>query len=126
MNPHALIIGNSDGIGLASTRRMLADGWSVTGVSRSNSPLYDEKYDHVIADVQNSDYMELLSSEISRKDPVDLCLYCAGIGELLDFENMSTELKTLEVNLLGMVKTATVVIPAMIKKEMTHSNRSSA
>jgi NAD(P)-dependent dehydrogenase (short-subunit alcohol dehydrogenase family) len=32
---HALIVGNSDGIGLALTRRLLGEGWRVTGVSRS-------------------------------------------------------------------------------------------
>ena len=36
-----LVIGNSDGIGLALTRRLLAEGWTVTGLSRSTSPIED-------------------------------------------------------------------------------------
>jgi NAD(P)-dependent dehydrogenase (short-subunit alcohol dehydrogenase family) len=35
----ALLVGNSDGIGLATTRALLAKGWSVAGISRSESPL---------------------------------------------------------------------------------------
>ncbi len=33
----ALVVGNSDGIGLAFTRRLLAEGWTVVGVSRQTS-----------------------------------------------------------------------------------------
>jgi NAD(P)-dependent dehydrogenase (short-subunit alcohol dehydrogenase family) len=33
----AVIIGNSDGIGYALTRRLLDDGWTVAGLSRSAS-----------------------------------------------------------------------------------------
>ena len=35
----ALLIGNSDGIGLALTEALLAQDWQVTGISRSPSPL---------------------------------------------------------------------------------------
>lgn len=35
---HALIVGNSDGIGLALTRRLIDGGWQVTGLSRSPAP----------------------------------------------------------------------------------------
>jgi NAD(P)-dependent dehydrogenase (short-subunit alcohol dehydrogenase family) len=39
--PSALVIGNSDGIGLALTKLLLAKGWHVRGVSRSaSSPLH--------------------------------------------------------------------------------------
>ncbi|MET3420839.1 NAD(P)-dependent dehydrogenase (short-subunit alcohol dehydrogenase family) [Actinoplanes tereljensis] len=34
----ALIVGNSDGIGLALTHRLLAAGWEVTGRSRRPAP----------------------------------------------------------------------------------------
>lgn len=37
MNNKALIIGNSDGIGLALTSALLKLGWNVIGISRSSS-----------------------------------------------------------------------------------------
>lgn len=39
MKSRAMLVGNSDGIGLAATKRLLAAGWDITGVSRSESPL---------------------------------------------------------------------------------------
>ncbi len=37
----AVIIGNSDGIGLALTKRLLNSGWNVLGLSRSPSSYLD-------------------------------------------------------------------------------------
>jgi NAD(P)-dependent dehydrogenase (short-subunit alcohol dehydrogenase family) len=48
----ALIVGNSDGIGLALTRRLLADGWDVTGSSRNASTLGT----HHVVDVPRPPY----------------------------------------------------------------------
>jgi hypothetical protein len=41
MKPRALLIRNSDGIGLAATRELLGLGWEVRGISRSKSPIDD-------------------------------------------------------------------------------------
>jgi NAD(P)-dependent dehydrogenase (short-subunit alcohol dehydrogenase family) len=68
-------VGNSDGIGLALTRRLLDDGWSVTGLSRSAGPLTD----HVV-DVTAADYPDVLA----RVGAAELCVYAAGVGELDD------------------------------------------
>jgi len=43
-----------------------------------------------------------------------------GIGELLDFSAMDREVDIINVNLLGMVKTAALVIPYMIKRGGGH------
>jgi len=79
----ALLVGNSDGIGLAMTKRLLAMGWNVIGVSRSDSPLRDEGYEHRVADVGEAAYQGVVTELVSGA-PVDLCIYCAGIGEPLD------------------------------------------
>jgi len=39
-----MLVGNSDGIGLATTKRLLAAGWDIVGVSRSESPIGDTAY----------------------------------------------------------------------------------
>ena len=44
--PRALIVGTSDGIGLAFTELLLREGWTVAGVSRSASRLEAPAYRH--------------------------------------------------------------------------------
>jgi NAD(P)-dependent dehydrogenase (short-subunit alcohol dehydrogenase family) len=119
MSRLALIIGNSDGIGRALTRRLLSRGWRVTGVSRSDSGLTDPGYEHHVADVSASEYPALLERLIARALP-DLVVYCAGIGEELNLEDMRLEARTFEVNLLGMVHTAAAVIPPMVARGSGH------
>ena len=119
MQQRALIIGNSDGIGLATTKRLLIEGWNLTGVSRSKSSINNENYSHFISDVSSSEYWNLIQ-KLADKEPIDLCIYCAGIGELLDITNMKSEPKIIEVNLTGMVKTAAAVVPLMVTRGQGH------
>jgi len=115
----ALIIGNSDGIGLAATIELRKRGWTVVGVSRSESVIKDSSYEHIVADVQDEKFVSHLKSILER-GPIDLCIFCAGIGELLDISNMEPEVGIFNVNLTGMVKTASCVIPLMVKKGQGH------
>jgi len=114
-----MLVGNSDGIGLATTKRLLAAGWDIVGVSRSESPISDTAYCHRVADVSQSRYSELMN-ELLMIGPMDLCIYLVGIGELLDPLDMSGEAQIIDVNLTGMVKTAAVVIPHMVRKGKGH------
>jgi len=120
MPPRALVIGNSDGIGLATTRRLLGEGWSVVGLSRSASPLTHAAYEHVVADVQEEDFPGHLRRLMGNRLPVDLCLYCVGIGEELNPIRMDGEAGIFDVNLTGMVKTASAVIPRMVERGQGH------
>ena len=70
-------------------------------------------------DVCDKKYSEMIN-ELVCKIPVDLCIYFAGIGELFDPENMSSEPAVIDVNLTGMVKTAASVIPGMVKRGQGH------
>lgn len=109
MESRAILIGNSDGIGLAATKRLLAAGWDITGVSRSKSPLSNTAYNHYVADVSDSRYSELMD-ELVMQDPFDLCGYFVGIGELLDPLDMSGEARIIDVNLTGMRSSASAMI----------------
>jgi short-subunit dehydrogenase len=120
MNGKALLIGNSDGIGLATTTELLKREWKVIGISRSESPIEDPSYEHIVADVKNDEYPELVKSVIEKAGPVEVCVYCAGIGEMLDLSFMEGEVEIFTVNLLGMVKTASCVIPLMVKRGQGH------
>jgi short-subunit dehydrogenase len=115
----ALLIGNSDGIGLATTRELLKKGWRVVGISRSKSPIEDGAYRHIVADVQDDRYPSELKSVLDQA-PVELCIYCVGIGELLDPADMEREAQIIDVNLTGMVKTAAAVIPPMVERGRGH------
>lgn len=115
----ALIIGNSDGIGLAATKRLLAAGWNIIGISRSESPIRDSQYHHRVADVANSKYPNVLE-ELLLEYSFQLCIYSAGIGELLDLTDMRDEPRIIDINLTGMVRTAAAVIPKMVNAGKGH------
>ena len=119
MQPKAMLVGNSDGIGLATTRTLLAAGWDIIGVSRSESPITSTTYYHRVADVSDNKYSELID-ELVLKDSLDLCIYFVGIGELLDPLDMNGEARIIDVNLTGMVRTAASVIPQMVKRGQGH------
>jgi NADP-dependent 3-hydroxy acid dehydrogenase YdfG len=40
----AMLVGNSDGIGLATTRRLITAGWDIIGISRSESQIIENCY----------------------------------------------------------------------------------
>lgn len=119
MRQKALLVGNTDGIGLAMTKRLLAAGWDVIGISRSESVITDKRYQHRVADVRDKKYPEVLG-ELLAKGPLDLCVYFVGIGELLNLSDMSDESGIIDVNLTGMVKTAAAVIPQMVERGAGH------
>ncbi len=120
MKKTALIIGNSDGIGFALTAELLKRGWRVFGISRSDSSVVNQCYQHHVADVQNTDYAERLNAILVDMKSPDLCIYCAGIGELLDPYDMTMEERIVDVNLLGMIRTTAAVIPSMVKNGRGH------
>ena len=115
----ALMIGNSDGIGQAATKRLLTAEWNIIGISRSESPIRDPHYHHRIADVGDIKYSELLD-ELLLECSFDLCIYFAGIGKLLDLKNMRDESRIIDVNLTGMVRTAAAIIPKMVEAGKGH------
>ena len=108
----ALIVGNTDGIGLALTRQLLDRGFSVTGVSKSPSTIAHEAYRHCVLNVSDARYRELLAAALPT-DRLDLCVYCAGIGELFSIDNMALDVSTFDVNLMGLIRTAEVVLPRL-------------
>lgn len=116
----ALIIGNSDGIGLALTRKLLTREWTVIGLSRSESPIAEKSYIHHVIEVQHSEYSARLQSILKDHPDLALCVYCPGIGELLNPRDMQNEVNIFEVNLIGLVKTAAVIIPAMVENSKGH------
>jgi NAD(P)-dependent dehydrogenase (short-subunit alcohol dehydrogenase family) len=110
-----LILGCSDGIGLGTARRLVADGWQVVGISRSRGPLEHPAYHHEVLDVGRPGYRTKLADIVSRKGPFDACIYCAGIGAGCDLTSLDKDLEIFQVNLMAAVETAAELIPGMVK-----------
>jgi len=120
LKKYAVIIGNSDGIGLALTEKLLERDWGVTGISRSETEIRDSSYSHIVSEVQDAGYLPALRSVLEREEEVDLCVYCAGIGELLDLSDMHGEEMIFDVNLLGLIRTVSVLLPEMARRGSGH------
>jgi NAD(P)-dependent dehydrogenase (short-subunit alcohol dehydrogenase family) len=71
---HAVVTGCSSGIGLAITRRLLADGWAVTGLSRSPTSL-DGKFEWLQADLAEP---ESLAESVAGVRPATALVHAAG------------------------------------------------
>ncbi|CAN7246048.1 SDR family NAD(P)-dependent oxidoreductase [Arthrobacter sp. LjRoot78] len=74
MTKHAVVTGCSSGIGLAITRRLLADGWAVTGLSRSSTSL-DGEFEWLQADLAEP---ESLPEAVAGLRPADALVHAAG------------------------------------------------
>jgi NAD(P)-dependent dehydrogenase (short-subunit alcohol dehydrogenase family) len=89
MTKHAVVTGTSSGIGQAIAERLLADGWKVTGLSRTESALGDgslgEGFRWQKADLSEP---ESLAGVVEAIGPADALVHAAGfqrtapLGEL--------------------------------------------
>src|SRR5689334_5748957 len=120
MASQALVIGNSDGIGLALTQRLLAQGYQVTGLSKSATLIDHPSYQHFVRDVTDPEYRALLRTIPAERPELRLCVYCAGIGGLLDLANLAFDTRVFEVNLMAAVVTTELVLDYMSKKGSGH------
>lgn len=108
-----LIIGNGDGIGLALTKRLLADGGEVVGVSRRPlAPLGDRHRQHIL-DVLDPQFPELIGKIVADAGAIDTLVYCAGIGEPFETSGVDRDGDTIRVNLAALADAVRAVVPAM-------------
>ncbi|MCA9472665.1 MAG: SDR family NAD(P)-dependent oxidoreductase [Nitrospirales bacterium] len=115
-----LIIGNSDGIGAAVTRALVARGDKIVGVSRSPSPLDMNGPRHETLDITSSTYPALLQRLLAEEGPFDVCIYCAAIGSGLTLPDLSREAHVIEVNLTSMVRTLSALTPGWMGRSSGH------
>jgi len=115
-----LLIGNSDGIGLATTRLLLDEGRRVLGISRSASPIEHDRYEHLALDVTTPGFREALADRCSRHPDLTTCIHCAAVGNELDATTWEGERRTFDVNLMSVVTTLEVLVPHMIARGGGH------
>ncbi len=120
MSRKILIIGNSDGIGAAITRALIARGDVIVGISRSPSPLGENGPRHETLDVTSPEYPALLQRLMAKEGPFDVCIYCAAIGSELLLPDLSREAQVIEVNLTAMVRTFAALTPDWIRRRSGH------
>ena len=116
----ALVVGNSDGIGLEVTRALLDQGYAVAGISRRAAPIDHPHYAHHVQDVSGAAYRDLLSGILARDPELGVCIYCVGIGDRLSLDNLAHETKVFDVNLTPAVVTTELVLGHMIGKDAGH------
>lgn len=118
----ALLLGNSDGIGLALTRRLLAEGWRVASLSRRPCPAAGLAA-HVVCDAAAPDYgqrLRALVQQVAGEAPIDVCVHLIGTGNDFDPATMAGETELQRVDFLSLVTAMEVVVPAMVARGSGH------
>lgn len=115
-----LIVGNTDGIGEQITKDLLASGNRVIGISRRDSSINHKNYSHSICDVTSAEYKLCLKRIITSIDALDVCIFCAGMGNFLNFDNLAAQTQTFEVNTMAAVVTTEIIVGHMVSKKHGH------
>lgn len=118
-NQRALLIGNSDGIGLGFTKHLIQAGWSVTGISRSaldgaQLPNEPGDYNHTICNVLDPGFRQCLTTAWAKQGPFDLVVHLVGVGYGLERDDFGREAETFRANLVSLVETVEVVMPEFL------------
>ncbi|MFD9735502.1 SDR family NAD(P)-dependent oxidoreductase [Umezawaea sp. NPDC059074] len=88
MTRHALVTGVSSGIGLATARRLLDDGWAVTGLSRGEPPLDHDRLTWLATDLGD---LEAVRDKVTGLSTVDAVVHAAGLQRSAPLGSLSTE-----------------------------------
>jgi meso-butanediol dehydrogenase / (S,S)-butanediol dehydrogenase / diacetyl reductase len=119
--PTALVTGAARGIGLATTRRFLDDGWTVAMIDRDADALMDaaaglERALPVVADVSiPSQVAAMIDATMARFGKIDALVNNAGVADFGPVEGTSFDRwrQVMETNLDGVFLVTQAATPAL-------------
>jgi NAD(P)-dependent dehydrogenase (short-subunit alcohol dehydrogenase family) len=119
--PTALVTGAARGIGLATTRRFLDDGWTVAMIDRDADALMDaaaglERALPVVADVSIPSQVEaMIDATMARFGKIDALVNNAGVADFGPVEGTSFDRwrQVMETNLDGVFLVTQAATPAL-------------
>ena len=117
-----LITGASSGIGKATARRLLYQGWKVIAAARtteSMSDLRESGAEVLPLDITDIDSRQLLVRQINQQfGALDALVNNAGFGEVGPLETMSiqTAQNLFDVNVFGLMALTQMLLPEMRKR----------
>lgn len=112
-----LITGTSRGIGQATARKFLDEGWLVLGTSTSKiGTVKHPNYRHFELNLNNSKSINACAKLIKNQNKqIDALINCAGASFEPDENKMDISLlrKVLEINLIGTINFTEQILPAI-------------
>ena len=76
---HAVVTGSSSGIGAAVARRLLIDGWRVSGLDRAAPSVADENFRAHAVDLSHADDLAAMLAPLLAAGPVHALVHAAGV-----------------------------------------------
>ena len=118
-DPTVVITGTSRGIGLHLARRFLAEGYGVTGISRSETFIDHPNFRSLKADIGDLSQAKALSNELAGRPVVGLINNAGLHGPIGPFESAPLEewVSTFNVNLFGAAALSQVCIPSLRERK---------
>ncbi len=105
-NKKAVVVGGSNGIGLATVHELLNRGYTVTVVDKlqPDIPSDNEKINYIFCDLQK--FKSEIFEELSKDPDVELLMITAGLGRVADFEYLheSEIQKLFDINASATIK----------------------
>ena len=98
-----VITGTSRGIGFHIATRFLREGYSVIGISRSETPIKDSRFRHISADLSDLDQVGTVLDELGNTEVAGLINNAGAHGPIGSLDNTSVEewIDTFNINLFS-------------------------